>query len=122
VPPPQETSNKAAIRRFHDATNTGDAELISNTFDELVEPDALIRMPLPVQATGAQALVVESLKAGGTVDLFSQMQQLGLIPASRTSRGPVSARRPSFEALEPLAAGTSGRDRPQTGEQTRSRL
>jgi hypothetical protein len=24
-------ANKAAIRRFHDATNTGDLELISNT-------------------------------------------------------------------------------------------
>jgi steroid delta-isomerase-like uncharacterized protein len=49
-------ANKAAIRRFHDATNTGDLELISNTIDELVEPDALIRTPLPIEATGAQAL------------------------------------------------------------------
>jgi len=52
----QETSNKAAIRRFHGATNTGDLELISNTIDELVEPDALIRTPLPIDATGAQVL------------------------------------------------------------------
>jgi predicted ester cyclase len=50
------TSNKATIRRFCDATNTGDAELISKTIDELVEPDVLIHMPLPIQATGAQAL------------------------------------------------------------------
>lgn len=48
--------NKAAIRRFHDAANTGDLELISKTIDELVEPDALIRTPLPIHATGAQAL------------------------------------------------------------------
>ena len=53
---PQETSNKATFRRFQEATNTGDAELISKTIDELVEPDVLIRTPLPVEATGAEAL------------------------------------------------------------------
>jgi steroid delta-isomerase-like uncharacterized protein len=52
----QETSNKATFRRLHDATNTGDAELISKTIDELVDPDVLIRTPLPVEATGAQAI------------------------------------------------------------------
>jgi steroid delta-isomerase-like uncharacterized protein len=52
----QETANKATFRRFHDATNTGDAELISSTIDEIFEPDVLIRTPLPVKATGAQAL------------------------------------------------------------------
>jgi steroid delta-isomerase-like uncharacterized protein len=52
----QETSNKATVRRFHDATNTGDAELISKMIDELVDPDALIRTPLPVDASGAQLL------------------------------------------------------------------
>jgi steroid delta-isomerase-like uncharacterized protein len=52
----QETSNKATLRRFQDAMNTGDAERISKTIDELVEPDALIRTPLPLDATGAQAL------------------------------------------------------------------
>jgi steroid delta-isomerase-like uncharacterized protein len=50
------TSNKATFRRLHDAINTGDAEHISNTIDEVVEPDVLIRTPLPVEATGAQAL------------------------------------------------------------------
>ena len=50
----QETSNKAAVRRFCDAANTGDAARISNTIDELVAPDALIRTPLPIKATGAQ--------------------------------------------------------------------
>jgi steroid delta-isomerase-like uncharacterized protein len=49
-------SNKATLRRLHDAINTGDAEHISNTIDEVVEPDVLIRTPLPVEATGAQAL------------------------------------------------------------------
>jgi predicted ester cyclase len=52
----QETSNKATIRRFDDAINTGDLELISKTIDEVFQPDVLIRTPLPVQATGAQAL------------------------------------------------------------------
>ena len=52
----QATSNKATFRRFCDAMNTGDAELISKTIDEVVEPDALIRTPLPLEATGAQAL------------------------------------------------------------------
>jgi steroid delta-isomerase-like uncharacterized protein len=50
----QATSNKATVRRFCDAANTGDAELISKTIDELVAPDALIRTPLPLETTGAQ--------------------------------------------------------------------
>jgi predicted ester cyclase len=50
----QQTSCKAAVRRFIDAANTGDAELLSETIDELVEPDALIRTPLPIEATGAE--------------------------------------------------------------------
>jgi hypothetical protein len=45
----QEESNKATARRFSDATNTGDAELISKTIDEL---DALIRTPLPLERQG----------------------------------------------------------------------
>ncbi|HEX5198209.1 MAG TPA: nuclear transport factor 2 family protein, partial [Gaiellales bacterium] len=51
----QETSNKATFRRLRDAVNTGDMELISKTIDELVAPDMLIRTPLPIEATGAQA-------------------------------------------------------------------
>jgi steroid delta-isomerase-like uncharacterized protein len=50
----QETSNKATVRRFSDAANTGDAELISKTIDELVDPDAVMRTPLPIDATGAE--------------------------------------------------------------------
>jgi hypothetical protein len=52
----QETSNKATVGRFYDAANTGDTELISRTIDELVQPDALIRTPLPIEATGSQLL------------------------------------------------------------------
>ncbi len=50
------TSNKATIKRFHEAMNSGDAELIPKTIDEFVEPDVLIRTPLPVDAEGADAL------------------------------------------------------------------
>ena len=52
----EEASNKATVRDFDDVISTGDAEVIAKTIDELVEPDVLIHMPLPVQATGAQAL------------------------------------------------------------------
>lgn len=52
----QATSNKAAFGRFHDAVNSGDLELISATIDELAEPDLLFHAPVPMGATGAQAL------------------------------------------------------------------
>lgn len=52
----QETRNKATFRRFDDAVNTGDVQLISKTIDELVEPDVVLHTALPVEATGAQAL------------------------------------------------------------------
>jgi predicted ester cyclase len=52
----QATSNKAVFERFHDVVNSGDVELISKTIDELVEPDAQIHTPLPIEATGAQLL------------------------------------------------------------------
>lgn len=48
--------NKAAFRRFHDAINTGDASVIAKTIDELVAPDVIIRTPLPVHASGPEAL------------------------------------------------------------------
>ena len=48
--------NKATFRHFCDAVSTGDAELISKTIDEVFEPDVLIRTPLPIEATGAQAM------------------------------------------------------------------
>jgi steroid delta-isomerase-like uncharacterized protein len=49
-------TNKAAIRRFHDATNSGNPELISKTIHELFDPHAAIRTPMPIDATGAQAV------------------------------------------------------------------
>jgi steroid delta-isomerase-like uncharacterized protein len=52
----QATSNKATVTRFQEALSSGEWELISKTIDELVEPDALIRTPLPIEATGAELL------------------------------------------------------------------
>ena len=49
-------ANKATFRRFRDAMNTCDPEFISKTIDELIEPDATIRTPLPGDATGAEKL------------------------------------------------------------------
>ena len=50
------TRNKETFRRFQDTMNTCDAAFISKAIDELVEPDATIRTPLPGDATGAEAL------------------------------------------------------------------
>jgi steroid delta-isomerase-like uncharacterized protein len=73
----QAASNKAMFRRFQDAANTGDAELISKTIDELVEPDALIRTPLPIQATGAQAVKqVWAMLLRGLPDLHITIEDL----------------------------------------------
>jgi predicted ester cyclase len=52
----QATTNKATFSRFHAAMNTGDAEVISKTIDEIVEPNVLFHAPVPTGATGAQAL------------------------------------------------------------------
>ena len=42
--------------RFHEAANTGDADVIAKTIDDLVHSDAAIRTPLPIGATGVEAL------------------------------------------------------------------
>jgi steroid delta-isomerase-like uncharacterized protein len=52
----QGTSNKATLRRFLDAVNTGDPQLMSRMIDEVFEPDVLISTPLPIQVTGARAV------------------------------------------------------------------
>ncbi|WP_433333245.1 ester cyclase [Spirillospora sp. CA-294931] len=48
--------NKALLDRLHEATNSGDLELITKTIDEVVEPDVLFHTAAPVDATGAEAL------------------------------------------------------------------
>jgi predicted ester cyclase len=52
----EETRNTATFQRFHEATNSGDPELVAKTIDELVAPDVVIRTPLPIDATGVDAL------------------------------------------------------------------
>jgi steroid delta-isomerase-like uncharacterized protein len=49
----QETSNKATVRRLLDAMNTGDAELVAQTINEVFEPD--VKQHTPFEATGTQA-------------------------------------------------------------------
>jgi ketosteroid isomerase-like protein len=57
LPSTDETGrNKAIFGRFDEAINSRDPELICNAIDELAAPDLVIRTPLPVKATGAQAL------------------------------------------------------------------
>ena len=56
MPTSQTERNKAISRRFTDGMNTNNAENISRTIEELVEPDAVIRTPLPLDVSGAQAL------------------------------------------------------------------
>ena len=48
--------NKAAYRRFHDVLNSCDQALIDKMIDEMVEPDAVLRTPLPIEAKGPQLL------------------------------------------------------------------
>jgi steroid delta-isomerase-like uncharacterized protein len=50
------TTNKAALRQFQEALSSGDWEHMSKTIDEVVAPDAMIRTPLPIEATGADLL------------------------------------------------------------------
>ncbi|WP_327249084.1 ester cyclase [Streptomyces sp. NBC_01320] len=56
MPTAQETSSSTLLSRLHDAVNTGDAEIISKTIDEVVAPDVLFHAPVPTGARGAQAL------------------------------------------------------------------
>ncbi|MFD8388093.1 ester cyclase [Streptomyces sp. NPDC059680] len=52
----EETRNKAAAARLHDAVATRDLEIVSKTIDELVAPDVLFHAPVPMGMTGVQAL------------------------------------------------------------------
>ncbi|MFD5795404.1 ester cyclase [Streptomyces diastatochromogenes] len=50
------TSNTETLNRLHSAVNSGDPEIISKTIDECVAPDVLFHAPVPMGATGAEAL------------------------------------------------------------------
>ena len=52
----QQTDTLVAFSRLHDAANTGDADLLAKTIDEVVAPDVVVSTPLPIGTTGAQAL------------------------------------------------------------------
>jgi steroid delta-isomerase-like uncharacterized protein len=54
MPPAGGTSNKATVIRLLDAVNSGDAELVSRTIDEVFEPD--VKQHTPFEATGVQTL------------------------------------------------------------------
>jgi steroid delta-isomerase-like uncharacterized protein len=49
-----QTGNKAAIMRLLDTFNSGDAELISRTVDEVFAPD--VKQHSPFEATGVQTI------------------------------------------------------------------
>jgi len=50
----QETSNKATVVRLMEAINSGDMELITQTIDEVFEPD--VKQHTPFEVTGVQTM------------------------------------------------------------------
>ncbi|WP_406089432.1 ester cyclase [Streptomyces sp. NBC_01013] len=52
----QESRNRAAFGRFHDAMNSSDLDVVSRTVDEVVAPDVLFHAPVPSGETGVGAL------------------------------------------------------------------
>ena len=50
----QETSNKATVVRLMDAMNSGDMELVTQTIDEVFEPD--VKQHTPFEVTGVQTM------------------------------------------------------------------
>ncbi|WP_329280672.1 ester cyclase [Streptomyces sp. NBC_01451] len=56
MPTARTTSNTETLNRLHSAVNTGDPGIVSKAIDELVAPDVLFHAPVPMGATGAEAL------------------------------------------------------------------
>ncbi|MFB7510208.1 ester cyclase [Streptomyces broussonetiae] len=52
----QEARNKAVVGVFHEAVNTRDVQVVSQTVDDLVQPDVLFHAPVRTGRTGPQAL------------------------------------------------------------------
>jgi steroid delta-isomerase-like uncharacterized protein len=48
--------NKAVLSRLDAAMNSGDAELIARTIDDVFAPDVRVGTPLPLETTGAEAM------------------------------------------------------------------
>jgi steroid delta-isomerase-like uncharacterized protein len=105
--PTREASNKATFQRLLDASNSHDAELLAKTIDEVFHPDVRAGTPLPIGATGAEAIkevfatldrafpdlhiTVEDLIAEGdkvvgrnTVTGTHRGEYLGVAPTGRT--------------------------------------
>jgi steroid delta-isomerase-like uncharacterized protein len=56
MPENQDLSEMATLRRFHDAMNSRDLAAILKAIDETVAPDVRFHAPVPVGATGREAL------------------------------------------------------------------
>jgi predicted ester cyclase len=52
----QPNTNMAAFTRVLEAANAHDEALLSKTVDEVFAPNVLMTTPLPIEATGAQAI------------------------------------------------------------------
>lgn len=56
MPRDQIEANKAAIKRFVDAANAHDPQLLSQVVDDVVDPDLTARNPMPIEGTGAEGV------------------------------------------------------------------
>ncbi|TDD11653.1 ester cyclase [Nonomuraea diastatica] len=50
------SGNRATFQHFHEAINSGDAERIAATIDEVVDPGMIFHAPVPTDLPGPQAL------------------------------------------------------------------
>jgi predicted ester cyclase len=73
----QTTSNKEIVRRFHDAVNSEDDAVVFRNIDALVEPEAVIRSPVPLEVRGSEAMkVIFATLRRGFPDLHVQVEDL----------------------------------------------
>ncbi|MFF0428837.1 ester cyclase [Streptomyces sp. NPDC004520] len=56
MPSTEALSNIEVLERFHSATNSGEMDLVAKAVDDLTAPDLVFHAPVPVGATGAEAL------------------------------------------------------------------
>jgi steroid delta-isomerase-like uncharacterized protein len=54
--PAQTEAHKTAIKRFVDAVNSHDPDLLSRAVDELVDPNMKSRNPMPIDSTGSEGV------------------------------------------------------------------
>jgi steroid delta-isomerase-like uncharacterized protein len=71
------TRNKATFKRLHEAMNSRDPETIAGIIDEVAAPDVKMATPLPIDATGAEALKqVWALLMNAFPDLHVEVEDL----------------------------------------------